>query len=102
MFWDGKHLEIIERNKDKPWNWGYISVNPNLTFEFIEQHPEIDWSWSDDGICDNTFSKSRKKWMERKRLEIIKTLQIQRHWRNSISNPIYKLARKKIKEEYNK
>ena len=66
---------------------------------YIEDHPEIDWSWSDDGICDNTFTKSREKWIERKRIEIIKALQIQRHWRNCISNPVYRLANKIINKD---
>ena len=38
----------------------------------------------------------RLKWIDRKRLEIIKALQIQRHWRNCTCNPVYSLARKLV------
>ena len=39
-------MEFIEAHQDKPWNWGEISSNPNLTtVEFVEAHPEMPWSW---------------------------------------------------------
>ena len=34
----------------------------------------------------------KKIWINNLRLQIIKTLQIQRHWRNYANNPQYKLA----------
>ena len=41
-------------------------------------------------------SRTNKKWINNLRLQTIKTLQIQRHWRNCTSNPEYKLAQKLI------
>jgi hypothetical protein len=43
----------------------------------------------------------KETWINKLRLKTIKTLQIQRHWRNCTSNPIYKLAQKLIKENLN-
>ncbi len=40
------------------------------------------------------MKKGKIIWIQPKRLELIKVLQIQRHWRNCTSNPSYKLARK--------
>jgi hypothetical protein len=39
------------------------------------------------------MSKSKKEWINQRRLRHIKALQIQRHWRNCSCNPEYKLAR---------
>ena len=30
-------MEIIEKNIDKEWNWFYMSLNPNLTLQFIDK-----------------------------------------------------------------
>ena len=38
-------MDFIEAHPDKPWNWDYILANPNITMEFIEVHPEIPWDW---------------------------------------------------------
>ena len=40
--------------------------------------------------------EEKQKWIEDKRLHIIKALQIQRHWRNCSCNPEYILARQLI------
>ena len=31
-------MEFIETHPEKPWDWGYISMNQNITMEFIEKH----------------------------------------------------------------
>ena len=38
-------MEFIEKYPEKPWDWEYISLNPNITMEFIEKHPEKPWDW---------------------------------------------------------
>ena len=37
--------EIIENNHDKDWDWYWISNNPNITWEIIENNPDKDWHW---------------------------------------------------------
>jgi hypothetical protein len=32
-------MEVIEKYPDKPWDWGRISRNPNITMEMIEKTP---------------------------------------------------------------
>ena len=44
-------MEIIEKHPEKPWNWSWISHNPNITMEIIEKHPEKPWDWN--GISRN-------------------------------------------------
>ena len=31
-------MEIIEKYPEIPWDWDNISLNPNITMEFIEKH----------------------------------------------------------------
>ena len=43
------------------------------------------------------MKKGKEHWIDDLRLKIIKAFQIQRHWRNCSSNPVYLLAHKLIK-----
>ena len=36
---------LIEKYPDKPWDWYYISWNPNITMDFIEKYPDKPWNW---------------------------------------------------------
>jgi hypothetical protein len=38
-------MEIIRANPDKPWNWDYVSRNPNLTMDIIKEFPNVPWNW---------------------------------------------------------
>lgn len=29
-------MEIIQKYFDKPWNWEWVSLNPNLTIKFVK------------------------------------------------------------------
>ena len=43
--------EIIQANLEKPWDWHYVSRNPNITWDIIQAHPEIQWNWC--GVSQN-------------------------------------------------
>ncbi len=49
-------MSFINKYPNKPWDWGYISYNPNLTMEFIEKHPNKPWNWV--SISCNKFRKN--------------------------------------------
>ena len=38
-------LEMIDKYPDKPWDWQAISRNPNITIEIIEKYPNKPWDW---------------------------------------------------------
>ena len=40
-------IEMIQNNPDKPWNWSSISRNPNITIDIILEHPDKHWDWSE-------------------------------------------------------
>jgi len=42
------------------------------------------------------MERGKQKWINDKRIQIIKTLQIQRHWRNCSCNPEFRLAQRLI------
>ena len=98
--------DIIQNNPDKPWDWEWVSENPNITWEIIQNNPDKPWLNMRDKwyvrscwrrfISGNTMEKGKEKWINDKRLHIIKVLQIQRHWRNCSCNPEYILARRLI------
>ena len=44
-------IKLLEKYPDKPWDWRYISRNPNITMEFIEKYPNKPWNWR--GISAN-------------------------------------------------
>ena len=37
--------DLVLLNPDKPWNWEYISENPNITWEIIQANPDKPWNW---------------------------------------------------------
>jgi len=37
--------DLVLLNPDKPWNWQYISENPNITWEIIHANPDKPWNW---------------------------------------------------------
>lgn len=51
MLWyeqsDVVDLEIVDRHKDWPWDWGQISGNKNMSDEFLLRHlpDNRDWDW---------------------------------------------------------
>ena len=107
-------MEIVKRNPHFPWrcdklynhpnvnplnypncqDYSVFSENPALEPEFVLQH--IDLPWQVTCIFKNDFSIGKTNWIERKRLQIIKTLQIQRIWRKCTNNPQYSLCRRLI------
>jgi len=39
-------MEDVCANPDKPWNWYGVSMNPNITMEDVIEHPDKPWNWS--------------------------------------------------------
>ena len=37
--------EIIQDNPDKPWDWMWVSCNPNITWKIIRDNPDKPWNW---------------------------------------------------------
>jgi hypothetical protein len=52
-------MEMIEAHPEKPWDWYWISQNPNLTMEMFEAHQDKPWKWY--WISSNTFGWNPKE-----------------------------------------
>jgi hypothetical protein len=74
--WHERWWQFILANPDKPWNWGWISKNPNITMKFILDNPDKPWNWSAISMNPNITmdfinDKPDKEW----------------HWYDISSNP---------------
>ena len=56
-------MKDIYDNPNQPWEWEYISKNPNLTIDFINEHINASWDWSE--IFNHKFIKDKKEFMEK-------------------------------------
>lgn len=43
--------QFVLDNKDKKWEWYYLSQNPNISLQFIISNPKLPWDWS--GLSGN-------------------------------------------------
>ena len=89
-------INFINKYANKDWGCVYLSYNPNLSFDDIINNNNSNYYWNLDNISNNSMKFSKIRWINNYRLKIIKALQIQRHLRNCISNPLFKLSRNKI------
>lgn len=46
-------IGVISENPNIPWNWKYISNNPNITIEFVLVNPNKLWNLGWNGISQN-------------------------------------------------
>ena len=58
-------MEFIEKHPEKPWSWHWISQNPNITMEMIEKHPEKSWDWEDISRNPNITMEMIEKYKDK-------------------------------------
>ena len=39
------YFDFIKNNPEKPWNWGWLSKNPNITWDIVQANPKKPWDW---------------------------------------------------------
>lgn len=44
---------IIQNNPNIIWHWGCLSCHKNITWEIIKNNPDKDWNWSNISINPN-------------------------------------------------
>ena len=91
--------DIIKENPDKPWNWYYISKNPNITMDIIRENPDNPWNWG--VISFNTFQKEKQLFIEEAYRDYLKVYKIQQWWYEITMSPHYKIGCKRINKKYN-
>jgi hypothetical protein len=45
---------------DKPWDWGGLSLNPNITFDVVLKNPDKPWNWG--WLSRNPMPLQKKLW----------------------------------------
>ena len=43
--------KLILKYPNKPWDWYWVSRNPNISMKFIKDNPDKQWVW--EYISDN-------------------------------------------------
>ena len=46
-------LNFIISQPDKPWDWRYLSSNPNITMDIVMANPDKPWNWYRLSIYSN-------------------------------------------------
>ena len=68
-YWISKNpnitMEFIEKYPNKPWNWRAISMNPAITMEIIKKYPNKPWSWSCMSKNPNITLEIIKKYIDK-------------------------------------
>ena len=90
--------DIIKENPDKPWDWMYISMNPNITMDIIRENPDKPWEWN--YISYNTFLKEKELFFEQAYQKYLAAYKIQQWWHKITMSPHYKIGRKFINKKY--
>ncbi len=91
-------FDIIQDNPDKPWDWLGISRNPNITWKIIQDNPDKNWSWYN--ISRNKFTKEKEQFINRKCREHMAAYKIQQWCLSIIISPHYKIGRTMIDKKY--
>ena len=96
--WSNRYFKFIRDNPDKPWNWIWISSNPNITMKIIKENPMQNWIWS--YISQNPFTKEKEDFINRKYREHMASYKIQQWCLSIIVSPHYKIGRTMIDKKY--
>ena len=43
---DDKWFQYIANHSEKPWDYGILSSNPNITWDMVKTHPDKEWNYS--------------------------------------------------------
>lgn len=91
-------MEMVEANPSINWDWYMLSENPNLTIDYIIEHPDKDYN--KEKISENTFEKERRNFIDKKLREHIASLQIQGQWKKTYYSPDTRIGTKRLLKSY--
>ena len=91
-------FDIVLAHPDKPWNWGCLSNNPNITFDNILSYSDKPWNWYD--LSQNTFSKAKQQFINKRYNEYLSAYRIQQCWNKAYSIPTNPICQRKQIRDY--
>ena len=78
-----------------------LSRNPNMTFEIVEKHSEMPWEFEKLNECATFFtSKTDDETIQKGIRRHFASKTIARVWKQCISNPTYKVCKKRLLREF--
>ena len=95
--WCCKYMDFILAYPTRPWEWEWISDNPNLTLNIIEKYPARHWDWRE--ISKKTFNKDKELMLETKYRKHLAAYKIQNKWRNARVDPNCKIGINRINRD---
>ena len=96
--WYDKHWSFIMENLDKPWNWYWISYNPNLTMDIIKEYHDRPWDWY--AISYNKFARSKQEFISKRYREYLAAYRIQQWWHRLRLDPRHPVGMRMLEREY--
>ena len=91
-------MKDIKENPDKPWDWYYVSMNPNITIQYILENPNKRWSWY--GISGNSFTNDKVKFQCHQYQRHLACYRIQQQWHRIRSDPRHPVGQRRLELEY--
>jgi hypothetical protein len=92
-------FDIVKENIDKPWDWVYLSLNPNITYDIVKENIDKPLDWSYLSMNPNMILLSIDNIVN-----IVKRYHsasvIQRVWRRVISDPNHVVCKRRLLQEY--
>ena len=56
-------MVYYKKNPNKPWDYVYLSYNPNITWKIVQANPDLPWDYS--LLSKNTFNNRKYSWNQK-------------------------------------
>lgn len=83
-------FELIAKNKHMNWEPEMLSSNPTVTYDDVQNHPDLPWDLT-IAPCE-PIERIIRRW--------VAANLIKRRFRNAMSNPEYKMCRNRLLKEF--
>jgi len=95
--WEEHYWYFLIKYEDM-LDWFYISRNPNITMEMIENNPDKPWDW--DWVSENKFSKEKELFYQKYYHIYLATFRLQQYFNRMYDNPNYLFCRTRLEKMF--
>ena len=73
--WSKKWFQFILDNSDKPWNYYWLSLNPNITWDIVKNNLDNPWNYNYlscnkmDKVKECFIRKKHQEWFQKSKLK---------------------------------
>ena len=83
--WKKEWFQFILDNPDKEWDYGRLSINPNITWDIVKSNPDKPWDY--DILYQNAMSLSKENFIRKKLQEDFSKSELKRELMEVIFHP---------------